>query len=131
MADTRVEVARFAVAGVLGLITDVAALYLALALGMGPFAGRAVSFLCAVAVTWQFNRRYTFSSKPGISAWREWWNYLAAMLLGGAVNYGVYSALILTIRDVPLLPLAAVAAGSLAGMTVNFVNAKYFIFRSR
>ena len=131
MAEARAELARFAVAGVLGLITDVAALYLALALGMGPFAGRVASFLCAVFVTWQFNRRYTFSSRPGMSAWREWWSYLGAMLLGGAVNYGVYSAFILTIRDVPLLPLIAVAAGSLAGMTVNFINAKYFVFRSR
>jgi putative flippase GtrA len=128
VAEARDELARFAAAGVLGLVADVAILYLALALGTGPFAGRALSFLGAVAVTWQFNRRYTFSSRPGVSAWREWWSYLGAMLLGGAVNYGVYSALILLFRDVPLLPLIAVAAGSLSGMAVNFVNAKYFVF---
>lgn len=128
MGEARVELARFAIAGVLGLLADVALLYLALALGFGPFAGRALSFLGAVFVTWQFNRRYTFNSRPGVSAWREWWSYLGAMLLGGAVNYGVYSAFILLFRDLPLLPMIAVGAGSLAGMTVNFINAKYFVF---
>ena len=128
MADARVELARFAVAGVLGVIVDVAILYLMLAVGSGPFTGRAISFISAVCVTWQFNRRYTFNSRPGVSAWREWWSYLGAMLFGGAVNYGVYTALILLCRDIPLLPLLAVGAGSLAGMTVNFINAKYFVF---
>lgn len=116
----------FAFAGLLGLLTDVLILYLTLALGLGLFAGRTISFTCAVWVTWQFNRRYTFNSHG--SAWRQWWRYLGSMMIGGVINYAAYSAILICSRDHLLLPMIAVAAGSLAGMTVNFVSAKFFVF---
>ena len=125
----RREIARFAFAGVAGLVVDVAVLYLALALGLGFYAGRVVSFLCAVYATWQINRRYTFAAADAVSAWREWWRYLAAMLGGGAVNYAAYSAAIAFGPRVALWPMAAVAIGSLAGMAVNFAGAKFFVFK--
>ena len=59
----------------------------------------------------------------------EWWRYLGAMLGGGAVNYAAYSAVIGFGPANPLLPLAAVMCGSLAGMTVNFISAKFFVFK--
>ena len=122
---------RFAFAGVAGLVVDVAVLYLALALGLGFYAGRVVSFLCAVFATWQINRRYTFAAgdAPTASLWREWWRYLMAMLGGGLVNYCAYSALIAIGPRVTLWPMLAVAAGSLAGMAVNFASAKLFVFK--
>lgn len=129
MRDTYVEVLRFGVAGVAGLVADVAVLYAVLALGLGPFAGRAVSFLCAVWVTFTLNRRFTFRSGAAADIWVEWWRYLAAMLLGGAVNYGVYTAVILLLPRTSILPFLAVAAGSVGGMGVNFVSAKFFAFR--
>ena len=129
MSRMRREVVLFGAAGVAGLGIDVGVLYLALALGAGPYAGRVLSFLCAVFVTWQVNRRYTFGAARRLSAWREWWAYLGAMLGGGAVNYAVYSALVAFGPRHPLLPLVAVAAGSLAGMGVNFAGAKLLVFR--
>ena len=123
------EVVRFVIAGILGLAVDVAVLYGAMALGMGWFFGRALSFLSAVWTTWQFNRRFTFAPREQLSAWQEWWRYLSAMLLGGAVNYAAYSALVIARPGLPLLPMIAVVAGSLSGMVVNFVSAKYFVFR--
>lgn len=128
----RGEALRFAVAGVAGLVADTAVLYLLLATGLGWALARALSFLAAVWVTWQINRRYTFRP-AGISRWQEWWRYLLAMLGGGLVNYAVYSAVMLAapwLSFVPalLLPLCAVAAGSLAGMTLNFVSAKFLVF---
>lgn len=124
----RGEMLRFAFAGVLGLGADVAALYCAMALGLGWYAGRAVSFCCAVWVTWQFNRRFTFTRHAPMSPWQEWWRYVSAMLGGGIVNYAVYSLVVLYVTHVPFLPLLAVAAGSSAGMVVNFVSAKYLVF---
>lgn len=118
----------FAGAGIAGLMVDTGVLYLALDAGLGYFAGRAVSFLCAVWVTWQLNRRLTFSPRPGESVWQEWWRYLAAMSGGGAVNYTAYSLIVIALEGRPLLPLFAVAAGSLAGMTVNFITAKWWVF---
>jgi putative flippase GtrA len=125
------ELIRFLIAGVLGFVVDAGVLYLGLAVGLGYFAGRAVSFLCAVWATWQINRRYTFTSNTRGSAWVEWWRYLAAMSIGGVVNYSAYSATVLTLRSVTFLPLISVAIGSLAGLVVNFATAKLWVFKQR
>ncbi|WP_426110379.1 GtrA family protein [Massilia sp. PWRC2] len=125
----RVELLRFVLAGVLGLAVDVGVLYGALALGLDWFSGRAISFICAVWTTWQFNRRYTFAPSKKLSVWQEWWRYLSAMLLGGAVNYVIYSVVVIALPDIPLLPFISVAAGSLSAMAVNFISAKYLVFR--
>jgi putative flippase GtrA len=125
------ELLRFAIAGVIGLVVDAGVLYGMLALGAGYFVGRAVSFVAAVWSTWQFNRRFTFVQGSNKSAWAEWWHYLFAMLGGGVVNYAAYSATVLLLPKSALLPLIGVAIGSLAGMTVNFVSAKLWVFKAR
>ena len=127
------QLLRFGVVGVLGLLVDVAVLYLGLWLGLGYYAGRMLSFLCAVWVTWRCNRRYTFIRAHGAgspSPWREWCRYLAAMALGGGVNFAAYSAALLVLPPGAWLGAAAVAIGSLAGMSVNFISAKFFVFKS-
>jgi putative flippase GtrA len=134
--QTRIELLRFAVSGVAGLAVDVLVLYLALALGAGFHAGRLLSFLAAVWVTWQLNRRYTFTG-AGLSPWRQWWRYLGAMAVGGAVNYAVSAAVMALLahsrRAAPLLPAApllAVCCGTLAGLTLNFISAKFLVFHN-
>ena len=122
------QLLRFALNGVAGALADTAALYLALALGAGHYAGRLLSFLFAVWVTWRLNRLYTFDATE--SAWHEWWRYLAAMLGGGAVNYATYMLLLqLVLPAARWAPAVGVALGSLAGMVFNFFSAKYFVFR--
>lgn len=128
MSKTRAELARFALAGVAGLAVDVAVLYLALGAGFGYYGGRVLSFLAAVFVTWRINRRFTFQPAAG-GVWREWWRYLSAMAGGGAVNYLAYSTVLLLMPPARWVPLAAVAAGSVAGMGINFVGARYFVFK--
>lgn len=122
---------RFAIAGGVGFVVDAGVLYLMLALGTGAYLGRVVSFLCAAFVTWQINRRITFERIAGKSAWREWYEYLIAMTFGGLCNYGAY---VVTLKMLPggaASPLIAVAAGSVAGMFVNFATAKLWVFRRR
>lgn len=130
MSRARAEMVRFVGAGLAGLAADAGVLYGAMALGVGPYLGRVLSFLCAVWVTWQINRRVTFAAAitGRQSVWREWWKYLAAMLGGGTVNYFAFSAVMHWGLPGPWLPLAGVAVGSLAGMTVNFASAKWFVF---
>ena len=123
------EIVRFAISGVLGFVVDAAALYAALILGAGYFAGRACSFLLAVWTTWQFNRRFTFASRRRGSAWAEWWRYLLAMSAGGLVNLTAYTLTVLMLPKAPWLPLVAVAAGSAAGMCLNFATSKWWVFR--
>jgi len=123
------QVFFFAVAGVIGLIVDVAVLY-ALRGALGPFYGRAVSFFAAVAATWLVNRSLAFRGRSsGLSRQREFTAYFLLMLAGGAVNYGVYSALVLGSALVREHLFLGVAAGSLGGMAVNFLTSRYLLFR--
>lgn len=122
------QFARFALVGVAGLVVDVAVLYGCLWLGLGYYAGRLCSFLAAVWTTWQLNRHYTFADGADEAPPAQWWRYLLAMLGGGVVNYLAYSAVLSLVPGFPLLPAIAVAAGSLAGMVVNFSSAKLLVF---
>lgn len=126
----RREIVGFAVAGVLGFVVDTAVLYSAMLLGLNFYLGRVVSFLAAATFTWWFNRRHSFAgAASGKPLWLEWLQYLGAMLLGGAVNYGVSAWVYATLPVSTTAPLLGVAAGSLAGLVVNFVSAKFLIFR--
>jgi putative flippase GtrA len=128
MSKTTSQFLRFAVTGVIGLGADVAVLYAALALGAGPYAGRALSFLAAVCVTWRINRRYTFTSSG--SQWSEWWRYLGAMSGGALLNLGAYTLALWLLPPAAWAPALGVAIGSLAGMVLNFLSAKFFVFKS-
>src|SRR5690554_5699251 len=123
------QILFFAVAGVIGLLVDIAVLY-AVRDAIGPFYGRAMSFLAAVLATWLVNRAFTFRGRSsGLSRKREFTAYLTLMLAGGAVNYAAYSALVLGSATVRHHLFLGVAAGSLAGMAVNFLTSKYLLFR--
>jgi putative flippase GtrA len=130
-ANVRSQFFRFAIAGIAGLIVDAGLLWLMLWIGLGYFAGRAVSFLVAVWVTWQLNRQFTFSGKQYESVWREWWRYLTAMLAGGCVNYAAYSVVVLNLPPRVFVPYIGVAAGSLAGLAINFTSARWWVFRHK
>ncbi|MDP3522831.1 MAG: GtrA family protein [Hydrogenophaga sp.] len=125
------QVVAFALAGVLGLGVDTAALYLLMALGLPFAAARAISFVAAASFTWWFNRRLTFRHVRVVEAWwRQWLHYLAAMSLGGVVNYAVS---LLAYQAWPLVhawPVLALALGSLAGMVFNFLSARFWVFRA-
>ena len=122
----------FALSGGLGFAVDAGLLYVFLHLGLGYGAGRLASFLCAVVVTWQINRRHTFALRHVPPTWGEWWRYLSAMAVGGVVNLATYMLALHALGAAGALkPLLGVAAGSLAGMVVNFISAKRWVFRRR
>jgi putative flippase GtrA len=120
----------FCVAGTIGLAVDISVLY-ALAPLLGWYVGRLVSFFAAATATYLFNRRWTFADASAASreGARPYLRYLASMLAGAAVNYGVYVA---TLRFVPIEHAAAlgVAFGSIAGLGFNFLAAHFILFPS-
>ena len=122
---------RFALAGAVGFVVDVGVLYIALSLGLGYYLGRVVSFLVAAFTTWQINRRYTFPIRDGEHWTAEWLRYLLAMLGGGAANYARYAALIYALPKALFLPALAVAAGAIPGLMVNFLAARFWVFKER
>lgn len=126
----RDQALRFAVSGVLGLAVDTAVLYGLMAVGLGFAAARVLSFLAAATFTWVFNRRLTFDAATRRApSWREWLRYLAAMAVGGVVNYAVSLAAYNTSNTVQTYPVLALMLGSVVGMTFNFVSARYLVFR--
>jgi putative flippase GtrA len=126
--NVRRQFLRFAVAGAVGFVVDVAVLYLLLALGLGYYLGRLLSFLTAAFTTWQINRRYAFSTQAGADRVRERLRYLLAMLGGGIINYGIYALIVYSAPWGHWVPLLAVAAGSIAGLAANFLSVKLWVF---
>lgn len=120
---------RFALGGVLGFAVDSAVLHLLIAgTGLGPFAARVPSFLAAATATWLVGRYWTFADLRGAGRGREWRRWIAAMAIGGAVNYAVYAAAVAASATVRSWPVLGVAAGSLAGMVLNYLSARYWVF---
>ncbi len=110
---------------------DTAVLY-ATAPMLGWYGARVVSFLAAATATWWLNRLYTFAAAgpmPPRAVFYQYLRYLQAMMLGGLVNYLVYAATILFIKA-PGAPMMGVALGSCAGLSFNFISARYFVFRA-
>lgn len=122
---------RFALIGAVAFFIDAGLLLLLLALGLGPYLGRAISLVTAATFTWQGNRRYTFDAPERAAGGLvgEWAVYLAAMLFGGGVNYGVYALLISFSPLFAAWPVLAVAVSTGVSMLVNFVTARWILQR--
>lgn len=119
---------RFALVGVVGFTIDAGVLRLVVgAFGLNLYAGRVVSFLVAVTVTWALNRVFTFRHTGAPAA--QWLRFVCANALGGAVNFGVYALLVGTLSGMRENPSVAVACGSLVGMSLNFILMKRVVFR--
>jgi putative flippase GtrA len=109
--------ARFGAVGVAGFAVDFLVLAAALAAGLGPFAGRALSFFAAVFSTYLLNANFTFGAGDRIGP-RTFALYLAASLGGLAANLLAY--VLLVWAGAPAL--AALAVASLCGMTLNYLG---------
>ncbi|WP_431274505.1 GtrA family protein [Variovorax ureilyticus] len=123
------EFLSFAVVGAIGFVVDVGVLYLA-SPHLGWYGGRVLSWTAAATATWLLNRRFTFRARrSGASIVREYAHYMLTMLGGALVNYAAY---VLTLRWAggSWGPALGVAVGSCAGLVVNFLSARYLVFRA-
>jgi putative flippase GtrA len=118
--------------GVIGFLIDTAALFLAMRyLGAGHYTGRVLSYLLAATSTWALNRRFTFHSRRSPSRLREWAKFFSANAAGGLINYSVYALLVSASQTVAAWPILGVAAGSVAGLAVNFQLSRRVVFTGR
>ena len=130
-ARLMVQFLAFGLVGTLGFLVDSAVLLGALAAGLGLYDGRAVSYVAAATTTWALNRAFTFRDAPAAAAGRQWALFLLVNLLGFAMNYGTYAALIEFVPMVAAHPVLGVAAGAIAGMFGNFVLSRQLVFRAK
>lgn len=121
---------RFSLVGAGGFLVDVGVLYLLRDAGLDLYSARAISFIAAATFTWLGNRFFTFGTgkKARGRLTGEWFTYLAAMGLGGLVNYGVYATLITFWPLFHAHPWLAVAGGVGAGLLINFVFARRILY---
>lgn len=124
----------FGFGGGLAFLVDAGVLHLLMAKwGLGPYLARLCSFMSAVTTTWLFNRSVTFATGQarGRALLREWVRYVASQLGGFGVNYAVYAAMVWSSMLVRQWPVLGVAAGSVAGLVVNYVLAQRYVFSKR
>lgn len=120
----------FCIGGVIGFVVDAGILRLLVSgLQMNAYAARLVSFLCAATATWLWNRHNTFRGTRRYGLFGEWARYLLAMSGGFVVNYGTYALLYAMFPLVQRYPELGVAAGSVAGLVVNYVSSRWWIYR--
>lgn len=120
---------RFGVVGTIGFLVDSGVLYGALALGAGLYLGRAISYVAAATATWALNRAWTFRGAGSGPVHRQWALFVLVNLVGFALNYGTYAAMVATMPLVAAHPILGVAAGSIAGMFTNFALSRRLVFR--
>ena len=122
----------FAISGVFGYFTD---LLITLLLGglIGFYFSRIPAFVGATLVTWAFNRSVTFKGRESKhdKLLFEYLHYASLMILGLVVNYIIYAICLYILPDNLISVIISVAAGSLAGMFVNYVNSKKYIFNKK
>ncbi|MBE9606818.1 GtrA family protein [Acetobacteraceae bacterium H6797] len=125
------EFIRFGVVGVAGLVVDTLVLYAMLGLGAGLYGGRIISYIAAASTTYALNRAWTFRARAGQAPIaRQWALFLAVNLVGFAMNYGTYVALVSFWPLAAAHPVIAVAAGAIAGMGGNFILSRRLVFRA-
>lgn len=123
------EFLRFCAVGAVGFVVDAGVLQLLThGAGWNPYGSRAVSFLIAVTVTWQLNRRYTFSVAEKARLSSEWLRYVSLNAIGGGVNYLVYAACVHEFDVVRRYLIIGVALGSAVGLLVNYTASKRLVF---
>lgn len=128
--SVKTQFARFAVVGAIGFCVDVAVLYLCLrGFGLGVYSARLVSYLAAATATWYLNRRITFVGFERNKPLRQWFRFVLVNGFGGLVNYGVYGVIVTFGAALAYAPFLGVAAGSIAGLALNFAASRIFVFR--
>jgi putative flippase GtrA len=124
---------QFGVVGTLGFLLDFAVLTAAVWLGTGPYWGRVLSYLVAATGVYALNRAWTFRDRRQASTdtGRQWGLYLVLNLAGFAVNYGTYAAITAWTEIGARHLVLGVAAGSVAGMFINFILNRQIVFRAK
>lgn len=124
------QMLRFGVVGGAGFVVDTATVYaLHFALGFDLYTAGALAYVVAASATWALNRAWTFKGASRERPARQWLLFLAVQLIGFALNRGTYAALVTWLPLAATYPVLAVAAGSVAGMGVNFLTARLLVFR--
>jgi dolichol-phosphate mannosyltransferase len=127
---TATELVQFGMVGGSGFLVDLG-VYLGFQfeLGIEHRIARARSFLAAASWNWAWNRAVTFGDRPKTSKAKQWPAFVLSSILGFCVNWGCYTGLTGLVPFFDRNRILALAAGVVAGMGLNFVVARRFVFK--
>jgi putative flippase GtrA len=120
---------KFGLVSLLGFATDATVLHLLIEAGAIPAVARVVSLLCAMQVTFLVNGLLVFRRLDRARPWRQWAAYMLAHGFGNSCNYWIFVTLVSLHRPPVSRPLAALAVASLLAWTINYLAARYVVFR--
>jgi putative flippase GtrA len=119
---------RFGVVGLIGLVVDTATVY-ALRQQLGLYGAGLAAYVVAATLNWVLNRLWTFRGQGSGPAHRQWGMFMITNLAGFVLNRGTYVLLVTFVAAAADQPVIATAAGSIAGMLVNFNLSRRLVFR--
>lgn len=123
------EFFRFCVVGAIGFLTDASVLALLLENGVSHYTARALSFPVAVFATWWLNRIWTFRKAERSKTGPQIMIYFTVQIVGGAVYFIVYLAVLVFLMPTAVNAVFALAVGSAAGLIVNYLGVRNHVFR--
>ena len=123
----------FCIIGMFGFIVDLTMTKMAIyALDLEPWSARIIGFIMAVIFTWYGNRTYTYKvirHAGSMLLFREFVLYLGSSSIGITINYIVYLLFLNTFTEIEFRLTLAIASGSLAALSYNFVVTRFYIFK--
>lgn len=119
---------KFGVAGAAGFCFDTLTVY-TLRGALGLYGAGVVAYVVAASVNWSINRAWAFRGRGAHPAHRQFGLFLLTSLVGFSLNRGVYAALVTWSALCARQPVIALAAGTGAGMFINFGMARRVVFR--
>lgn len=123
-----VQFFRFGLVGGIGFVIDTATVY-ATRGALGLYGAGVLAYIVAGSCNWLLNRIYTFKGQGSGPLHRQWAMFMLANLSGFVLNRGTFA---LAVTFIPLAaeqPVIATAAGTAAGMFVNFFASRRLVFR--
>ncbi len=123
-----VQFLKFGSVGFVGFMLDTTTVY-ATRGTLGLYGAGAVAYGVAASGNWLLNRLWTFRGQGAGPAHQQWARFLVACVPGVVLNRGTYAILVTVSALCARQPVFAVAAGSLAGMFVNFTMSRRLVFR--
>lgn len=127
-ASVLIEFARFGTVGGIGFLIDNATVY-GLRHAIGLYWAGACAYLTAATSNWLINRLWTYRGRGSGAMHRQWALFLATNLVGFVLNRGTYALLITLSATAAANPVIAIAAGTAAGMLLNFHFTRTIVFR--
>ena len=119
--------AGFVASGGVAFVVDASVLaVLTKALGLDPFLARLAAIAVAMVAAWLMHRTFTFpvNKPPSLG---EFAGFAALASGSNALNYALYSLVLLVRRDTP--PLVALVAATTVAMCTSYLGMRFGVFR--